>query len=340
VLQKSFINRTLSTKTLTILVAATITCLSANPLVCAPTDPQLEGFNYLKAKNYAKALACFDAALKENPKSWVIMQSVGNCHMELGQYDSAIASIQKSIEVGGLHADQCNNMAAVYQRLGQPEKALNWLKLGCSVDPAKVNDPAIQAAMTRLQDPANNPTGSVTAPDYLSSLVSFGRWHKEDIPLKVYVRKNIQIPEFYNQFVGGLRDSFDQWCAATGGAVSYKFVSGADSANIVCDYTDHRELVSSQHELGIDGNTEMLSKQDNSPGPTNIVVLVKNIPGAPAFRNRSLVTLCCLHEVGHALGMHGHSPNSHDVMFPAVTLNGEAKLSERDNKTIRRIYQR
>ena len=320
------------------LILAMFVACSSPPLAVA-ADLQLEGFRYVQEKDYAKALDCFNAALKERPNSWVIMESVGSCHMELGHYDTAIADFQKSIEIGGLHADQCNNMAAVYQRLGEPKKALNWLKLVCSLDRANATDPAILAAISKLQDPANNPTGSLTSSDYLSALVSFKGWHKDDMPLKVYVRKNIQVPEFYEQFVSIVRDSFDQWGAAAGGAVSYKFVSTADSANVVCDYTDRRELVSSQHELGIDGNTEMLVRQDNSPAHANIVVLVKDGPRVPTVRHRAL-TLCCLHEVGHALGMHGHSPNSHDVMFPAVvTLGGEAKLSERDKHTIWRIYQ-
>ena len=111
-----------------------VTFVGINPLSCSAANSQLQGFSYLKAKNYAKALESFNAALKEQPKSWVIMQSIGNCHMELGQYDAAIVMFQKSIEVGGLHADQCTNMAAVYQRLGQPQKALNWRRPPSLVD--------------------------------------------------------------------------------------------------------------------------------------------------------------------------------------------------------------
>jgi hypothetical protein len=309
------------------------------PLTCAAADLQVEGFRYIEDKNFSKGLECFNAALKEHPNSWQIMQSAGNCQMELGHYDAAITQLTRSIEMGGLHASQCCNLAAVYQRSGQPKQALNWLKLACSIEPAKAADPLMQASMSKLQDPANNPTGSLNAPEYLSSLVSFKGWHKESMPLKVYVRKNNQLPQFYEPFVAMVRDSFDQWCASTPGAVSYKLVSSANLANIVCDYTDHRELVSSQHELGIDGNTEMLVKTDNSPGPTNLVVLVRDGPSAPVFRDRNLVMLCCLHEVGHALGMHGHSPSSLDVMFPAVTPGLKAKLSDRDRRTMKLVYQ-
>lgn len=307
--------------------------------ICIAADSQTEGFEYVRNKNFLEALECFNMALKKRPNSWAIMQSVGNCHLELGQYDKAIAILQKSIEVGGLHASQCKNMAAIYQRLGQPKKALSWLKLACSVDPRQVADPNVQAAISKLQDPANNPCGSLTASDYSFSLISFKGWRKESMPLKVYVRKNVQIQDFCDEFSGLIRESFDQWSKATNGTVSYQFVSSPDAANVLCDYTDRRELVSSQHELGIDGITEMLVKQDSTPGSAKIVVLVKDAPGVQTFKSRALLLRSCLHEVGHALGIHGHSPNNHDVMFSAATLNGPTVLSERDKNTVRKIYK-
>jgi hypothetical protein len=138
-----------------------------------------------------------------------------------------------------------------------------------------------------------------------------------------------------------VRLCLSQWCAATHGSISYKFATSADSANLILDYTDRKELVSSDHELGIDGNTDMrIRAQDNTPDWANIVILVKDGPGAIPFRNKEFLTRSCLHELGHALGMHGHSPSSRDVMFSAATVNGAAMLSERDKKTIQRIYQR
>jgi hypothetical protein len=231
-------------------------------------------------------------------------------------------------------------MAAALEGLGQPKKALSWLRLAGSVDPAQAVNPGMQAAIRRLEDPAVNPTGSPNAPDYLSGLTFVTKWRRQDMPLKVYVRKNIQIPEYYDQFLIIVRDSLDQWCAATGGAVSYKLVNTKEEANMVCDYTDHRELVSSDHELGIDGNTDTrIRKQDNTTDWANIVILVRDAPNASAFRNRTLITKTFLHEVGHVLGMHGHSPNNHDVMFLAATPEPIGKLSVRDKNTIKRIYQ-
>jgi hypothetical protein len=244
-----------------------------------------------------------------------------------------------SIDQGGLHPTQCVNLSAVYEKLGDNDKALSWLNAACTLDPQGSTDPAIQAAISKLQNRDQYPSGSPNAPDYVSSLVSIRKWHKDAIPIKVYVRKNIQIPEFYEQFASIVRDSLDQWCAASGGALAYKLVNTKDAANVVCDYTDHRELLDPDHELGIEGSTKnRVRMDDNATDWANLVILVKDRPGAPRFRTRIFLTRTCLHELGHVFGMQGHSPNSNDVMYAAATLKDVPMLSERDKATIKQVY--
>ena len=45
-----------------------------------------------------------------------------------------------------------------------------------------------------------------------------------------------------------------------------------------------------------------------------------------------------LHELGHALGIAGHSPYSSDIMYPALNYNTR-DLSDRDRGTIIKLYQ-
>jgi len=315
--------------------------MNAGQLCYCASDLQLEGFHYIKEKNFQKALDCFDAALKEHPASWAIMQSIGNSHMELGHYSTAIVYLQKSIEAGGLHAIQCNNMSAVYQRLGDAKKALSWLQLACSLDASMQLDPLVRANIRRLQNPANNPKGPIKSSDYLSSLISSKPWPQKAMPLSVFIRQNFQLPSFYPSFSLMVRDSLDQWCKATDNRVSYRIVRDLGSADLVFDYTDRPELVRSDHELGAAAVTEFrIRMQDNRADRANTVILIKESPEASMLRDRAFLSRCCLHEVGHALAMDGHSPNPNDVMFPIATSNGIAKLSQRDKNTIWRIYQR
>src|ERR1700733_7572632 len=140
----------------TLIIGWPSTCRVAFASGAVGPQLQSEAFGYMKAKNYSKALECFNAALKEHPKSWQIFQSIGNCHMQLGHYETAVTYVQKSIELGGLHSTQCTIMAAALEGLGQSKKAISWLNLACSVDPAQATNPGMQTAIRSLQDPAKN----------------------------------------------------------------------------------------------------------------------------------------------------------------------------------------
>jgi len=332
--QSATTNR-ISTAALVLILALAI----KSPLPCAATDLQIEGFENIKAKNFAKALNCFNAALKEHPNSWQTLQNIGNCHSELRHYDTALSYFQKSIEAGGLHGSQCQNVAGVYQKLGDNKKAVAWLKLACSVDPNKNADPYVQGTIRRLEDPINNPKGSANAPDYLIGVVALRRWPKESMPIKVYVRDNPQVPGIGKVYRDVVKDALDQWCKASGNTVSYKFVDKLDGANLICDYTDRPEQVRPDHDLGTEGSTEsQVRLKDNAMEWADVVLLVRDNPGAP-FRERRTLMKLCLHEMGHALGLKGHSPNSHDVMFYTTTNpDVPATLSERDKNTFKLIY--
>ena len=47
-----------------------------------------------------------------------------------------------------------------------------------------------------------------------------------------------------------------------------------------------------------------------------------------------------LHEIGHAIGLSGHSKSKGDIMFfsTATYLNGEGIISNRDKNTVKKIY--
>lgn len=45
-----------------------------------------------------------------------------------------------------------------------------------------------------------------------------------------------------------------------------------------------------------------------------------------------------LHEMGHALGLIGHSPEPGDIMYASATITSSTALSERDRATLRALY--
>ena len=299
---------------------------------------QAEGIKLLQARDYTNALKNFSEATKEHSDSWQTWLNIGICHLRLGDYKATISDVQKSIKLGGLQPGQCTTMSGAYEGLGDPQKAHAWLELARKVEPTKADHPAVIAKMESLQDPMHSPAGRPDAPDYLGGLVSIQKWHVKDFPIKVFVRKNIQMPEFYDQFDKLVQDALNQWCKGTDNLVKYKIVSDKKSANLIFDYTERRDQVSPQHDPGIEGNAENRVRMDDSSIDfSNIIVLVKDAPGG-AYRKPYAVTKTLLHEIGHALGIHGHSPNPQDVMFSNATPEVYSTLSKRDINTIRRMY--
>jgi len=47
----------------------------------------------------------------------------------------------------------------------------------------------------------------------------------------------------------------------------------------------------------------------------------------------------CLHELGHAMGLQGHSTNNHDIMFFAMSTTVWPVISRRDKATLFRVYE-
>jgi hypothetical protein len=52
-----------------------------------------------------------------------------------------------------------------------------------------------------------------------------------------------------------------------------------------------------------------------------------------------LIRWICLHEIGHALGLMGHSTQHNDVMYSSMPLStNDRSLSERDKNTLKHLY--
>lgn len=169
------------------------------------------------------------------------------------------------------------------------------------------------------------------------------RWDAQTFPLKVYIKKDTQtqIPSYYES---AITKAFLQW--QNTGPVSFRFINDEKNANILVD------IISSQNMQKCDGpdckyvvaftkptyHDSLLNKMD-------ITFYDLNMANKP-FSEREIYNTA-LHEIGHSLGIMGHSQNSDDLMYMQKTKDQEIDkfrsdfqlISPRDANTLSLLYK-
>jgi predicted Zn-dependent protease len=158
-------------------------------------------------------------------------------------------------------------------------------------------------------------------------------WSPQQMPLRVH------LPEppkgFYrdsNAVFDVVREGVSGWTDVAGpGLPSFVFVASPREADIQIDWAFESPDPSWYVAHCVFSQT-VFSKQ----------FAIDRILVTARWRDQepSLDTLYAtfLHEMGHALGLGGHSPNPADVMYGSVNADAKPELSARDRATLRALY--
>lgn len=170
------------------------------------------------------------------------------------------------------------------------------------------------------------------------------RWDTTKFPLKVYIKNNSQsAPQYYQDVI---RKAFLQWQESTENFINFKFIDNEKEANIVvsinpstdmkkCEQEDCKYTVAYTTPL-ISG--DLLKKMD-------ILFYDSNNLGQ-SFSQREIYNTA-LHEIGHALGIMGHSYNKDDIMYLETNQNDYFNkfrsdfqlISQTDLNTLNLLYE-
>jgi tetratricopeptide (TPR) repeat protein/predicted Zn-dependent protease len=179
------------------------------------------------------------------------------------------------------------------------------------------------------------------ADDYIGSAASGGKYFLwTHMPVRVFIASGTGVPGYQNNYNQDLMYAFSEWALGSGNRITFTLSADQKQSDIVCDWTGDPKRVVEQGRA-VEGGLTKLSGQ---PMPDRAMVsltnakvtILTNRGGAPL--NDDDMRKVCLHEIGHALGINGHSNSNTDVMFFSESPTVLPALSYRDKATISRLY--
>lgn len=175
-----------------------------------------------------------------------------------------------------------------------------------------------------------NNLSSVVANSYIRGVIAQGditRWNTSYLPLNVYIQTQ-GVPQ---EYITQLKRAYKSWQTATDGEVTFALVNSPDDADLKCIFTNNIPDTS-EDTVGI----HQFKYYGNEISDSTIYFRYTNKHGQQ-FSSDLFYTIA-LHEIGHSLGLAGHSSNPNDLMYPVSTARNIG-FSKRDLTTFKLLYK-
>lgn len=246
------------------------------------------------------------------------------------------ATLDPNLDVAWLH------LGSLYQIAGQLEDSVASYSEYLKRFPDSEEAPKIKSLIGLLQieqkrrEKNGSTINSQDNPDYLNDVIGRGvnRWPAARMPLKVYIDPGSGVKGYMPNFTRIFEAAFEEWSKASNGLIRFTFVTNEDDADIQCYF------VGDVNELPTTGEAGHAVSRRNAEGLNRSVIKILTEPEEGKFsRPENSIRNVCLHEIGHALGLGGHSNNPDDVMYSSEQGDKPIKISNRDSATIVRLYQ-
>jgi len=161
--------------------------------------------------------------------------------------------------------------------------------------------------------------------NYLAELQNPGHWVKT--PIKVWIE--------HSDNNSNLRNAFYTWQSALYPVVSFEMVNSKSKADIIVVFEDATGACSSIDAVGC---TQTWRLRDNPKIIPKAKITLSYFSKTGVRLSDSTLYGILVHEIGHALGLSGHSSNQNDIMYP-TTDNYNTRPTRRDINTLKLLYK-
>ena len=320
-----------------------------------------DGIDSMRHNRNQEAALKLEKAVALAPDSPEARHSLALVLAKLGRMNDAVLAMRKAIELRPDSGSSWLTLGGFYQASGNITEALATYQTFLERFPDHAMKRKVEALKEALQSEQKQATRQEnqdkalqdasaasaisTAPvasppepndDYLSAMMTRGvtRWSRDRIPVTVFIHDGTSVPGYRSSFANILRRSFADWAAASNTQVMFKFVNSPQEARLQCFWTNRLTDLANPAEAA----DARLVMDEDGICQAEIWLLTQAVSKTMPLTD-NYFRLVCLHEIGHGLGLSGHTTNPDDVMFfSAGCKDAWKELSGRDCRSIKRLY--
>lgn len=296
----------------------------------------------MKNINKKIILSCCVISLFGLPAFSGIEYDAGMNAYKNGQYDFAKTLFEKAVKVNSKDVNAKYMLAQILVKQKQYSQAKNIydeiIKIAPTSKAADLSrnginliDDYLKRSNTDNSQPEvsvkNNLPAPLSEPDYVKNAYKNG---------KLYLRKQgvtrIYIDPSAEEYKDLIYSAFDEWQEPLGSAVIFRYSGNPDDASVIISCQATKNEIS-------DDKFGITTSKFNGDYITESKIVIYSVNKYGKSLPKNMIYHALLHEIGHAVGILGHSIDPNDIMSTGTDVY-LPHLSQRDKNTASELYSR
>ena len=263
-----------------------------------------------------------------------VMFNQGKKYYEVGQYDKALKSFTSVANARPYDSEPVYYQALTLSKM--PPTYQNQ-KMLYDISQLEDCDEASELADEILSNMRNSLMKQV-GPNYVDNILfddQLVRWNNEEsITYAIFADETVPAKN-----IAAVKKAFQAWQTATNGEIKFKEQTGNKTANICVNFKD--DISFNEHYVSELAGKTIPSISNNKLNKMDVYIRKFNDKGI-TYTPEQIYSVA-QHEIGHALGLGGHSSDPRDVMyFTGDMINDgteQKPISNKDLNTLALLYK-